>query len=463
MMFKKWPRTKRTMRLRTHALFVSTCLIFLIGLLGSRAYLVARSHLAEMSDLAGPDMKAQAILVKMEGVSASRFQALRKFQITSDPAYQRLAVSAHIGLQRMIAQFKELLHSSHPEISIQPSDFENAKAIQTLRKRLDQERRNKLMRADAAARGLLRLILVALFLTVGIASWLLYLFYRGLLRPIQSIKEATSRISSGELSHRIPEQCGVAELRNVSRSFNSMAERLEELERAKADFLALVSHEFKNPLAALKEGLSLVISRGSDLPQHSRDKTLAACLIASKRIESMINNLLVHSQLEKGMFEFSLAVRELSPAIRLAIEEVEPLAAKKGMCIQYEEAANIQASLNSDAMIQALENLLLNAIKYGQDKTAIEVRANMREKAVEISVTNTGKAMPSVELKRIFERFYRGSNASLQKGLGLGLHVVKRIVEAHHGTISVLSDSGTTRFTILLPDQSQAVAAGGAP
>lgn len=454
------------MGLRAHAAIVALCMVFLISLLGARAYLIARVHFREIRDLAERDLAAQSLLVKMEALTQAKAQAQRKYLYTQDRAYAQLAVREGTALTRQRETLRELIGQQHPEVM--KMKLQTSSEIRNLQQTLDQERQSKLARADTAALGLLRLILFAFILSIGIAVWLLALFYRGLLNPLQQLKEATARITTGDLASRITHRQGVAELASLSESFNQMAERLEELERSKGEFLAMVSHEFKNPLTALKEGLTLLSSRSESLAPQSREKAFAACLIASKRLESMMNNLLRHARLESGFFDFDLALKDLSGAIRTAVEEVEPLAAKKGMSIRYVGPKELFASFNWDGIIHALENLLLNAIKYGTEKTNIDVA--VAESAVnsnpdvpgahgiEISILNSGRQMATMELSRIFDRFYRGTNSQNQQGLGLGLHVVKRIVEAHHGKIAVSSENGKTEFKILIPGQYENLA-----
>lgn len=437
-------------------------MVCLIGLLGIRAYLVADSHSTDLRELSDRDMRAQTLLDRIEIAASSHREAARKFAITRDPAYQRLAVHEHIGLRRLTDSLKELLAVAHPKLVPATNVLSDRRQIQGLRDALDGKRKLRLQRAEHEAAGLLRLILFALLLSIGIAAWLIYFFYDGLMVPLRALSDATSRIRAGELSFRIPRRRGVTELRELCQSFNAMAERLENLEVAKAEFLATVSHEFKNPLAALKEGLALLANKESSLSQAGRDKTFAACVIASKRLESMMNNLLMHARAENGLFRFDITPKDLRPAIDLAIQEAGPLAAKRGMSIRFEPAGELHAAFNFDGIVHALENLIINAVKYGSDKSLIDVHARPLEQAleraagpplpfVEISISNSGKPIAPGELAQVFDRFYRGPGATDPQGLGLGLHVVKKIVEAHHGTVTAQSTGGRTIMTIRIP------------
>lgn len=424
-------------------------------LLGIKAYSVARTHFAELSELANHDVKAQALLVRMEGLTSQRDQARRKFRITHDPEYLDLETHYEQLLLESATSLQENLASSDPELRFQGT----AESVHDLRVQLENRREQKLERSHAEALGLLRLILLALILSGVITAWLLTLFYRGLLDPLSKLKDATSRIRGGDLTFRLGADHGVTELRELAGSFNQMAERLEHLDAAKKEFLATVSHEIKNPLAALKEGMNLLSTQGDTMLPHARNRAYSACLIASKRLESMINNLLHNSRMEMGLFEFDLTLKDLSGAIHIAMEEVRPLAQKKGMQIEYKGDPEILAAFNWDGMVQVFENLLLNAIKYGNETSIIEVHARMTQKQIEnaelphleLSVINDGARLPDEDLSQVFDRFYRGSNSKLQQGMGLGLHVVKKIVEAHHGGITAASEAGKTRFQLWIP------------
>jgi signal transduction histidine kinase len=130
----------------------------------------------------------------------------------------------------------------------------------------------------------------------------------------------------------------------------------------------------------------------------------------------------------------------------------------------------VMAPFNWDGMVQVFENLLLNAIKYGNENSVIEIHARMTQQGgaeeamghdaevplprlphLELSVINDGARLQDSDLSQVFDRFYRGSNSRLQQGMGLGLHVVKKIVEAHHGGITAASEAGKTRFQLWIP------------
>ncbi len=461
--------------LKRHALAVSAALLLLIAILGTRGYSVARTQYREIGDLVNHDLKAEGLLVRMESQANARDQARRKLRITRDAAYAQL-VTHHQGQLAATAQtLEQTLSPTHPELASQIGALKSVADITGLREQLNEKREAKLKRAREAASNLLGWLLVVLILAIGVTAWIVTLFYRGLIDPLAKLKEATARISAGELSHRVASpEAGVRELRELSRSFNSMAEKLEALDSSKTEFLATISHEIKNPLAALKEGLNLLATQGENLSPESRSKGFAACLIASKRLEFMINNMLHQSKMETGLYKFGLTLKNLSTAIQTAVDEVRPLADRKKMAIHVKAPTELEASFNWDGMVQVFENLLLNAIKYGTEQTEIEVTAQPTDRPLkrgsaqmvphlEVSVANTGARIADAEIPKLFDPFYRGGNTGRAAGLGLGLHVVRRIIDAHHGDVRASSvplappsdEMAETRIHVWIPSKYQ--------
>jgi signal transduction histidine kinase len=453
--------------LRTHAFVICFAMIALVGVLGIRAYSIAKVHSEEVRELVEGDAEAQGLILRMESAQAARDVAIKKLKITGTFAYERLAFESGRDLEQMKVSLEQVLQRSYPDLSVVPSSGEvsensDATNLESLKQELERRRQLRLARARTEAQGLLRLIIVGVLLSGGISLWLLGFLYRSLIRPVAALKEATQKIRSGDLSCRIPQgtaESGAREFRELSASFNAMAEKLEQLDDAKSEFLATISHEFKNPLAALKEGLGLLSGRNEFLSPESRAKTFAACIIASKRLESMMMNLLCHSRMESGLYQFDLSRKDFVSAIYVAMDEIAPVAAKKSMSVSYRGLPKLLGAFNWDGVIQVMENLILNAIKYGREGTEVGVFTEMRTDLDEIplfeirvsNVSERGDELAEGDLESLFDRFYRGGNSSQKQGLGLGLHVVKRIVQAHHGNVSVDRLGDRTEFKVHIP------------
>jgi signal transduction histidine kinase len=144
--------------------------------------------------------------------------------------------------------------------------------------------------------------------------------------------------------------------------------------------------------------------------------------------------------------------------VEAALQGVRPIADRRGMHIELRmQAKQPLAAFSTEGITHVLENLLFNAVKYGDasEPIVVEVKRLPGEPVaqLEVRVINRGKGLLPAELKQVFERFFRASNADGQKGVGLGLSVVKRIIEAHHGTVWAESEGGVTTFAFRIPQR----------
>ncbi|HLD99516.1 MAG TPA: HAMP domain-containing sensor histidine kinase [Bdellovibrionota bacterium] len=439
--------------LKINAMLISVSLIALTVILGVRAYSVARVHLVESKALVERDVPLQDLLFALDSAVNAKQLAEKKWAITRDPVYAKLIAKYRDTILKEAKAISLLRSGLIPAVKAKTSVSELRDIVKHAQEVLSQEREKNVRHASDAAAGLLRLILVAVVLSIVITAWMMVLFYHGLIRPLRHLRDATTRIREGDLSCRMRAE-GLTELREIAQDFNSMAARLESLDQAKNEFLATISHEIRNPMAALKEGLNLLSSEERKLSTESQKKCLSACLIASKRLEFMINNLLNLSKTGSGIFEADFSNRNLSSAIQTAVDEVRPLAEKKSIALRLVAPETVLAFFHWDGVVQAFVNLLLNAIKYGLEGSLIEVSVGVSESTgagVQVDVTNSGVDIARDELSKIFDRFYRGANSVKQQGMGIGLHVVKKVVEAHRGDVNVSSESGKTIFRVRLP------------
>ena len=419
--------------LRTHSVLICAGLLLLTTLLVSRVLSLAQTHSAQMNELVNGDLRAQSLLPQIEALQQVILSTRKKLSITHDPTYAGLLSRHKAELKQLKVSLGEAIHPAHLE------------DISRLREDLDRSMQSKLQLSREAADGILRLVIFCVGLATTINVWIIYLFYRKLNAPIRNLKKANAKIAGGKLAYRIEDTRGVTELQDLAESFNLMASRLEQLDRTKYEFLSAVSHEVKNPLAALKEGLSLLAFESGTLSQQSRQKAFSACLIASKRLESMIGNLLHHSRIEKGFGGFSMETKDLGDVVHIAMDEVRPLADKKHIQIQFLPDTDMRASFSGEGMTHVFENLLMNAIKYGEERSVIRIGVKRTNRTgslpqLELNVSNKSKSAISNDISRLFDRFYRGANSSQQNGLGLGLYIVKAVIESHHGTVSASMD-----------------------
>jgi signal transduction histidine kinase len=235
------------------------------------------------------------------------------------------------------------------------------------------------------------------------------------------------------------------------------ASREMRLSQMKADFVSNVSHELRTPLASIRVfGEFMKLGRVRD--QNKIQEYGEHIETESRRLTQLINNILDFSKIESGRktYNFERVCVEEIVAETLKTCEIRVRQLGFGVVFQNSPRPLPQAVLDRDAIGQALLNLIDNAVKYSEnaEKKEVTVRLGERDRAILISVTDHGIGIPPEEQKKIFEKFYRVSTGLVHdvKGSGLGLSLVKHIVEAHRGVVTVESVPGRgSTFTISLP------------
>ena len=231
-------------------------------------------------------------------------------------------------------------------------------------------------------------------------------------------------------------------------------DREARLAQAKSYFVANVSHELKTPLSLLSL-FSEILELGRVKNEEKKIEYYRIIRHESLRLNKMIDNILDFSKIEAGRKTYNLADGDIAEVIQNVLSSYRYQIINSGFDVQ----TNIQPDLppvlmDRDAMAQAISNLLDNAIKYSREVKQLSITMETVRSDLSIEIADHGIGIPRVEQAKIFEKFYRVGNGLVHdvKGSGLGLSLVKHIIEAHKGTISVESDVGKgSRFTILLP------------
>lgn len=277
------------------------------------------------------------------------------------------------------------------------------------------------------------------------------IFSQRLTRPLLAMKEATSKMALGKYKQRIPIQ-GNDEIAQLGNSIQVLGEQLQFFENSRNEFLAAVSHELRTPLTYLK-GYSDVLNKGLIKDADQKAEYLRIINKEAQRISLLVNDLFDMSQLQVGKFHLNKERANLNLLIEKVISNLRPVAVKKDLLLSgYFQSDLPEIEVDTQRMEQVIYNLLENAIKYTQ-KGTVTVRTFSKHGLVMVEITDTGEGIPSEEIPKIWERFYRVDQSRARKtgGTGLGLYVVKQIIESHGGEITVKSkkNEGTT-FTIYL-------------
>lgn len=272
---------------------------------------------------------------------------------------------------------------------------------------------------------------------------------RLMIRPIQKISNAFVGLSKGDFSVRVPTNETIEEIRDMAVNFNAMVHDLSRIETLQSDFVVNVSHEFKTPLAAI-EGYATLLQNTS-LPEDKKERYVEIILENTKRLTEMSSNILVLSKLENQEKVLDKKEYRLDEQLRMAVLLLENKWTKKK--IEFETSLpKLYYIGNEQILNQVWYNLLDNAIKHSKEKGVIAISTKKKEKYVEVKIRDEGEGMSKEIQKHIFEKFYQGDESRKREGNGLGLALVKRIVELCEGKIFVESEPGKgTEFTVRLP------------
>jgi len=226
--------------------------------------------------------------------------------------------------------------------------------------------------------------------------------------------------------------------------------REKHLARLQSDFISNVTHELKTPLTSISMfAESILLKRVKT--ESVKDEYLSIILKESERLKRMINNILEFSKIEKGKSNYNFVVSNLEEILKAAISELNYWFEKEGFQVVSELDNQIEAKVDPEKMKQVFENLLNNAIKYSSETKKIITRLYLNANKIHIEIEDHGIGIPKNELTQIFEKFYRINHKESISGTGLGLTVVKEIVEAHGGEIIVTSEPRKgSKFSIIL-------------
>lgn len=293
----------------------------------------------------------------------------------------------------------------------------------------------------AAAIALLIVFIAVFFLTEHIA------------RPIRNLETATRCYSTGDFSFRVPETNSHDELSELVKQFNYMAKSLAIIEESRRSFVANVSHEFKTPMTTIGGFINGILD--GTIPPEKQDYYLGIVSSEIARLSKMVNMMLNISKIETGNVNLKLETFDVSQNLVTTFLGFEQLISKKNIeILGFEELESTTIRGDKDMINQAIYNLVDNAVKFTNDGGTIEVAASNTTGYGIFSIKNTGKGIPKKDIDKVFQRFYKvdQSRSTDVKSTGLGLYLIKTIVELHNGTITVDSvENEYTVFTVKLP------------
>jgi signal transduction histidine kinase len=305
---------------------------------------------------------------------------------------------------------------------------------------------------SSVARVLLLGAGVGLVLGVLMAWWLL----RRILRPLERLTDGTRAIAAGDLSARVPDAPD-PELQQLGAAFNQMAATLERVEQLRRALVEDVAHELRTPLTSL-QGYTEAMADGVVEPTPEMLRTVHEEIVRLTRLVEGLDQL---ARGEDGHRELARAEIDLAQLVERAVAIQSPELASRRITIRVEDGASLPRLMaEQDAIGQVLSNLMQNAARYTDDGGEIVIRLSAEGGWIRCAVENTGAEIPPAELPLIWERLHRvdPSRARASGGAGIGLAIVRQIVEAHGGQVGASSAAGHTSIWFRLP-ASQPMAA----
>lgn len=288
-------------------------------------------------------------------------------------------------------------------------------------------------------------LLLCIFLGTALTGFL----SKKALDPIRRVIDATHKIAEGNFDVQIDIK-GIRELEELSKSFNKMARELNSIETLRADFVNNFSHEFKTPIVSLR-GFAKLLKEGN-LSEEEKQEYLNIIINESERLAKLSNNVLSLAKYDNIKIITNRTTFQLDEQIRRVILMTEQKWASKDITMNI-EMEEIYFNGNGDLSEQIWLNLIENAIKFSQNYSEIFIRLSNSEGFVRFIIEDKGEGMDEKTKLHIFDKFYQGDRSHSKSGNGLGLSIVKRIIDLYGGTIEVNSEIGKgSIFIVKLPN-----------
>lgn len=296
-----------------------------------------------------------------------------------------------------------------------------------------------------------RRVPLALFgaISVTIGSVITMFVGRLLIRPVENISSAFDELSKGNFSVKVSENEKLREIREVAERFNAMTYDLSHIETLRSDFVVNVSHEFKTPIAAI-EGYAALL-QNPRLSEERRARYIEKILENSGKLSGLLSSILMLSKLENQETVPDCKEYRLDEQLRRVILGLENKWSEKDIefdmdlpCVMYRGSEQF--------LEQVWSNIIDNAVKHSPQGGVIRVNITDTEDMVAVCIADNGEGMSEEIMRHIFEKFYQGDSSRKAEGNGLGLALVKRIVDLCKGNILVKSAPGEgAEFTVVLP------------
>lgn len=298
---------------------------------------------------------------------------------------------------------------------------------------------------DHTYREFIIMILLTLFITLCIATFIIWIISRKITAPLLKLNQAAFEYGKGNFTEKVQYHSD-DEIGELADTFNHMAIQLNQLEERRKEFLSNVSHDLRTPLTSLK-GFLIAFQDGT-IPDNKKDYYYHLMERETERMIKMVNDTLTLSRLEESYMTLNRKGYSLTEQVEEIISKAEPIYRQKNLTItlnDYDDKNIVYA--DQEKIEQVIINLLQNAINFSTDGEQIVIDLKSRGDKVHFKITDTGAGIKEEDINRIWERFYKADVARTDRsGTGIGLAIVKQITELHGFDVNVTSsrENGTT-------------------
>ena len=303
--------------------------------------------------------------------------------------------------------------------------------------------------------GFLQTWLTTSLIILFISCMLAYYNARRLSRPLRQMAACAHSFAHGDFSIRVPDaRAGDGESTELSYAFNAMADALSNAEELRRGFIANVSHELKTPMTTISGFLGGILD-GTIPPEH-HEETIRLVREEVMRLSRMVSSMTNLSRLQTGQLDVKVKSFDIGELALRVLLSFEAKINDRGLLVEINiaEGEGLMVTADPDSIVQVLTNLLDNAVKFSERGGTLELAIYAKGGKAHISVKNGGAGIPEKDLPYIFDRYHKAdrSRSADRSGLGLGLFIVKSILNAHNEDIHVSSESGETVFTFTLTE-----------
>jgi signal transduction histidine kinase len=365
----------------------------------------------------------------------------------------RLATSR---IEQLVAQGRKQEASDYFLALVRPLFMNAERELRSVYAYVDRTSRRELETAGIISSAAIATTLAALLICATVAFGLGAWTTRALTTPIMRLRDSMALVADGEL--RVPETLPYDrqdEIGSVSRSFRAMTHRLVDLDRLKAEFMSISTHELKTPINVISGYAELMQERVYGDLSEKQEEALVSIREQTRVLTQLVNQLLDVSRLEAGGMHLQFQDVVVADLLRRVERSFHALATKKNIDFQVTIDHSVPATIPGDSdrlADQVLGNLISNALKFTPEGGRIEVRSWLHDDGLVIEVEDSGPGIPADQLPYIFDKFFQVGEQARSKGAGLGLTIAHEVVTSHGGSITATSETGQgTTFRIVLP------------